>query len=90
MTPMAAADVGSNRLKVWLRQMATAVVVLATMQTSAFAQGGNWLEDLTSGFGTASNNYKMMGVSPANPNFVYVLESNGGRFGAHGPTPYDS
>ncbi len=35
-----------------------------------------------SGFGTASNNYKMMGVSPANPNFVYVLESNGGRFGA--------
>jgi len=34
------------------------------------------------GFGTANNNYKMMGVSPANPNFVYVLESNGGRFGA--------
>lgn len=37
---------------------------------------------LISGFGTASNNYKMMGVSPANPNVVYVLESNGGRFGA--------
>ncbi|MCB0532108.1 MAG: PKD domain-containing protein [Saprospiraceae bacterium] len=35
-----------------------------------------------SGFGTSSNNYKMMGVSPANPNVVYVLESNGGRFGA--------
>ncbi|MBK9339060.1 MAG: PKD domain-containing protein [Lewinellaceae bacterium] len=35
-----------------------------------------------SGFGTASNNYKMMGVSPANPDIVYVLESNGGRFGA--------
>jgi len=34
------------------------------------------------GFGTASNNYKMMGVSPANPNVVYVLESNGGVFGA--------
>ena len=35
-----------------------------------------------SGFGTASDNYKMMGVSPANPNIVYVLESNGGIFGA--------
>lgn len=33
-------------------------------------------------FGTANNNYKMMGVSPANPSIVYVLESNGGRFGA--------
>lgn len=35
-----------------------------------------------SGFGTANNNYKMMGVSPANPAVVYVLESNGGVFGA--------
>ncbi len=34
------------------------------------------------GFGTANNNYKMMGVSPADPNFLYVLESNGGKFGA--------
>lgn len=32
-------------------------------------------------FGTANNNYKMMGVSLANPNFVYVLESSGGKFG---------
>lgn len=34
-----------------------------------------------SGFGSAANNHKMIGVSPANPNVVYVLESNGGRFG---------
>ncbi len=33
------------------------------------------------GFGTANNNYKRMGVSPANPNVVYVLEALGGRFG---------
>jgi PKD repeat protein len=43
--------------------------------------GGSSFTQIT-GFGTADNNYKMMGVSPANPNFVYVLESNGGRFGA--------
>ncbi|MFN0216983.1 MAG: VPS10 domain-containing protein [Saprospiraceae bacterium] len=33
------------------------------------------------GFGTANNNHKRMAVSPANPNFVYVLEAQGGRFG---------
>jgi len=33
------------------------------------------------GFGTETNNYKRMGVSPANPNFVYVLEAQGGKFG---------
>lgn len=33
------------------------------------------------GFGTSNNNYKRMAVSPASPNVVYVLESNGGRFG---------
>jgi len=43
--------------------------------------GGASFSQVT-GFGTASNNYKMMGVSPANPNVVYVLESNGGVFGA--------
>lgn len=43
--------------------------------------GGASFTQIT-GFGTASNNYKMMGVSPANPNVVYVLESQGGRFGA--------
>ncbi len=43
--------------------------------------GGTSFTQVT-GFGTASNNYKMMGVSPANPDFLYVLESNGGRFGA--------
>lgn len=43
--------------------------------------GGTTFSQIT-GFGTANNNYKMMGVSPANPNYVYVLESNGGRFGA--------
>ncbi|MCB0525641.1 MAG: PKD domain-containing protein, partial [Saprospiraceae bacterium] len=35
-----------------------------------------------SGFGTANNNYKMIGVSPANPAYVYVVESSGGKFGA--------
>lgn len=34
-----------------------------------------------SGLGTATNNYKRMGVSPANPNVVYVLEAQGGKFG---------
>lgn len=43
--------------------------------------GGNSFNQIT-GFGTANNNYKMMGVSPANPSIVYVLESNGGKFGA--------
>jgi PKD repeat protein len=43
--------------------------------------GGTTFSQIT-GFGTASNNYKMIGVSPANANYVYVLESNGGRFGA--------
>ncbi len=33
------------------------------------------------GFGTANNNYKRMGVSPADPNVVYVLEAQGGKFG---------
>ena len=33
------------------------------------------------GLGTETNNYKRMGVSPANPNVVYVLEAQGGRFG---------
>ncbi|MDO8365404.1 MAG: PKD domain-containing protein [Saprospiraceae bacterium] len=43
--------------------------------------GGISFTEIT-GFGTANNNYKMMGVSPADPNIVYVLESNGGKFGA--------
>lgn len=43
--------------------------------------GGTSFTQIT-GFGTATNNYKMMGVSAANPNFVYVVESNGGKFGA--------
>jgi len=43
--------------------------------------GGNSFTQI-SGFGTASNNYKRMGVSPANPSVVYVLEANGGIFGA--------
>jgi len=42
--------------------------------------GGNSFSQI-GGFGTANNNYKRMSVSPANPNIVYVLESNGGRFG---------
>jgi len=33
------------------------------------------------GFGTATNNYKRMGVSAADPNVVYVLEALGGKFG---------
>lgn len=34
------------------------------------------------GFGTESNNYKMIGVSPANPSYVYIVEASGGKFGA--------
>lgn len=37
---------------------------------------------LVSGFAAGSGRYKMIGVSPANPEVVYVLESNGGVFGA--------
>lgn len=33
-------------------------------------------------FSTANNAYKMMAVTPADPNVVYVLESKGGVFGA--------
>ncbi len=33
------------------------------------------------GFATGNTNYKMIGVSPAFPDMVYVLESNGGVFG---------
>ena len=43
--------------------------------------GGTSFTQIT-GFGTANNNYKMMGVSPADPSVVYLVESNGGRFGA--------
>lgn len=43
--------------------------------------GGNSFSQVN-GFGTANNNYKMIGVSPAKPNTIYVLEANGGRFGA--------
>ncbi|MBK9336272.1 MAG: T9SS type A sorting domain-containing protein [Lewinellaceae bacterium] len=42
--------------------------------------GGTSFSEVT-GFGTESNNYKMMSVSAANPNVVYVLESTGGVFG---------
>ncbi|HAD11899.1 MAG TPA: hypothetical protein DCF33_05605 [Saprospirales bacterium] len=41
--------------------------------------GGNSFTQIT-GFGTADNNHKMIGVSPANPAVVYVAESIGGRF----------
>lgn len=43
--------------------------------------GGATFSEIT-GFGTANNNYKMIGVSPANPGVVYVLEASGGKFGA--------
>ncbi len=48
-------------------------VYRSTNGGSSFSQIG--------GFGTANNNYKRMGVSPANPNVVYVLEAQGGKFG---------
>ncbi|MEQ1745082.1 MAG: PKD domain-containing protein, partial [Saprospiraceae bacterium] len=41
---------------------------------ASFAQVG--------GLGTATGHIKMMGVTPANPNLVYVVEANGGVFGA--------
>lgn len=49
--------------------------------TSVFksTDGGNIFTQIT-GFGTADNNHKMIGVSPANPAIVYVVESIGGRF----------
>lgn len=34
------------------------------------------------GTGTLGSNYKRMAVSPANPNFLYVVEASGGKFGA--------
>ncbi|MBN8679929.1 MAG: T9SS type A sorting domain-containing protein [Chitinophagales bacterium] len=43
------------------------------------ANGGNSFTQIT-GFGTADNNHKMIGVTPANPAVVYVVESIGGRF----------
>ncbi|MBL7826263.1 MAG: T9SS type A sorting domain-containing protein [Saprospiraceae bacterium] len=51
--------------------------------TSVFksTNGGTSFTEIT-GFNTADNSYKMMGVSPQNPEVLYVLEANGGRFGA--------
>lgn len=42
--------------------------------------GGGSFSQIT-GLGTETNNYKRMGVSSANPNVVYVLEAQGGKFG---------
>ena len=43
--------------------------------------GGLTFTEIT-GFSTATNNHKKVAVSANNPSVVYVLESNGGKFGA--------
>jgi PKD repeat protein len=55
-------------------------IYFSGINTYRSIDGGGSFTQIT-GFGTASNNYKMMGISPANPNYVYLVESNGGRFG---------
>ncbi len=53
-------------------------VYISGTRFSVSTDGGNNFTQI-SGFTTGA---KMIGVSPADPNVVYVVEANGGRFGA--------